>query len=824
MGDRFDLMDSLSSLDALFVRHRRRRRLDPAALHASDPRDAAYGDGVTRQWVYRTGRALLLSRELFVQSDAPLNTVARGASQQNQKWTFRTIALVVQALIKFQQNLRGTRTQKATANLERCMSVSPLSQPASGSSAEKQLVGAGRLLAIALARKEPLGVLLSAPTCKLLLGGADAVGWEDLEAVIPRERFGAVLSCMADDVSEPERQARMELFKSNALGLIEGDHDPLFEVQSRASRRYEAALIKKQTLRRIADDAGRLERLRADKATAVGELTKATARLADATKDTVVAWNGDAVPPPRNAVTPHSGSVDGASRMRPEAATVTTVAAAAQPPGPGATAGHGQADTVSFELQHFPSKPVHESSVVIAPRRSRVVQGYAQLTIEAVLPAGVHFELQHYPLKPMQDGGEPVSNSILFEFDTATDTAEVIAEELADVGLIAECDQASMATLIQELLKKPELHCMSFKLAEEPIRNVIRFKFDTATDNAGVVAKQLADAGLVAECDQASMATLIQELLTKPELQCVSLKLCADVGGGIVGGGGAVGSDDDAGAKRPYQCTIAHGYAQLATAKCALTARETAVALAAEKVAHTTAALEDALCNVDLEPAAVTAAPGVAAANAAEAASNIPHPPSRDDSAIDEGAEPGMVVDSSNVCDYIRGWARKELVVNTAEQVRLVLQGVSEIYGGEEVLRQFSRGQQSAGGGWRALQQAIRGAVELDVLEWRAVTNVRYRDSGPTPHAAADLFWELIGRMPVEMKQKLLYFWCSEAPPAGGLTNLNRRLVLVLGDPAGYFEAHTCFFQLHFPATTDPLKMQAMLDVAVAHWDKFGLV
>jgi len=78
--------------------------------------------------------------------------------------------------------------------------------------------------------------------------------------------------------------------------------------------------------------------------------------------------------------------------------------------------------------------------------------------------------------------------------------------------------------------------------------------------------------------------------------------------------------------------------------------------------------------------------------------------------------------------------------------------------------------------------------------------------------------------MTVERKQKFLYFWCSEAPPAGGLSELKGRFELRLVDPNGFLEAHTCFYQLHFPATTDPAKMQTMLDIAVEYWDKFGLV
>jgi hypothetical protein len=587
MGNRFDLEKSLASLDKII---KEGRKLDATELRARDPREEAYGEGVTRQWVHRTGQALLLSPQLFVESDS-FPVITTDVSQK-KKWKFKSVGLVVLALAKFQANLAEAFKQ-STANLERTMSISPLSEPAAGSATAKQLVGVGRLLAIALVRKEPLGVLVSAPTCKLLLGGSDSVVWEDLAAVLPSKRFGAVLSCM-DDVTDTERQIRLNRFKTDVLGWIEGFDEPVFEVESRASRRYEIAAEKRSTLKLIADDAARVPKLTADVAAAVIELEVANDKLH---KAKIKATN------------------DAQCRgVRPDA------------------------------------KRFHQCMRAVSALR----------TTESLSPvSAAKFALEW---------------------------------------------MASQATLAED-----QLHTV------------------------------------VAACQ----ATVVD----------------------------AVGN-----------------------------------------VADTKLALDEAARSAG---AAAIAAPNVAAAAAAAAAASVPRLPSRTDSAIDDGMD-ATFVDPTNVGDFIRRWAKKELVVNTCEQVKLVLQGVSDIEGGTEKLRGFSRGHQSCGDGWCALQQAIRGAVELDVKEWRAKTDHSYR-GGPQSRAAADLFWQLVGELSVERKQKFLYFWCSEAPPAGGLSKLKERLQLRLEDPNGFFEAHTCFFQLHFPATTDPVKMQTMLDIAVEYWDKFGL-
>jgi ankyrin repeat protein len=641
MGDRFCIEKSLSSLDKFI---RTRGKLDPSDFHVSDPREDAYGEGVTRQWVHRTGRTLLLSPLLFVESDS-FPAIASEVIQQQRKWKFKTVALAVVALAKFQGKLAIV-----AENLERTVSISPLSQPTAGSSAAQQLIGAGRLLGIALVQKSPLGVLISAPTCKLLLGGANVVDWEDLAAVLPSKRFGAVMLCMSDNVTESERQIR---FKEDVLGLFGSEEEPVFEIESRASRRHALALEKRSALQQIAAAAA-----------SVPELTAA---------------------------------VD-----------VTTAALAAA--------------TVAL------------------------------------------------------DSAESMQ---------ANDNVKV-------AGRGADAQQFHLC-----------MHAVSALATSEPTSPVAAAKF--ALEWMATSQATRAEGGEPTTIVAASKAAVLE------------------------------------------------AYGNVVRAKSALTV---AVRSAGE---------------------AAIAAPDLAAAAATAAAAAVPRAPSRTDSAIDDGTEETTVVDLSfglevdsaveafdgtgwfkatvlaftastvtvhyhnrgsdkdetveisktrntatNVGEFIRGWATKELVVNTSEQIKLMLQGVSDIAGGAKALRRFTRGHQSHGDGWQSLQQAIRGAVELDVKEWRAKTDHSYR-GGPQSRAAADLFWELVEKMTIEKKQKFLYFWCSEAPPAGGLSKLKERLQLRLEDPDGFFEAHTCFFQLQFPATTDSKKMQTMLDIAVEYWDKFGL-
>ena len=83
-------------------------------------------------------------------------------------------------------------------------------------------------------------------------------------------------------------------------------------------------------------------------------------------------------------------------------------------------------------------------------------------------------------------------------------------------------------------------------------------------------------------------------------------------------------------------------------------------------------------------------------------------------------------------------------------------------------------------------------------------------------------------RLPLGDKEKLLHFWCSGLP-SGGIPGLGRRLVARFkavesyGGGALLPEAHTCFYDLTIPATTDRGKMRDdFIAQAVAHWNVFG--
>ena len=77
------------------------------------------------------------------------------------------------------------------------LSASPLSEPTPNTKAEAVLIAAGRVLALSWYRKEPLGFTLSPAMCKLLLGRADLIEWNDLSAVVTTRQFRSLEECMA---------------------------------------------------------------------------------------------------------------------------------------------------------------------------------------------------------------------------------------------------------------------------------------------------------------------------------------------------------------------------------------------------------------------------------------------------------------------------------------------------------------------------------------------------------------------------------------------------------------------------------------------------
>ena len=127
------------------------------------------------------------------------------------------------------------------------------------------------------------------------------------------------------------------------------------------------------------------------------------------------------------------------------------------------------------------------------------------------------------------------------------------------------------------------------------------------------------------------------------------------------------------------------------------------------------------------------------------------------------------------------------------------------------------------GEGWKQFQKAICGSNEIDVGEWKDCTDVVCGeiDDGP---AAAAVFWKVVGKLSFGRKQKLLIYWCSKFPPAGGLKMFGRKLQLVLFAPeqSSFPRSQTCFGKMKIPATTDEGKMQGIVDIAIAHCYQFG--
>ena len=189
-----------------------------------------------------------------------------------------------------------------------------------------------------------------------------------------------------------------------------------------------------------------------------------------------------------------------------------------------------------------------------------------------------------------------------------------------------------------------------------------------------------------------------------------------------------------------------------------------------------------------------------------------------------------MMMTASNVDAFVHAWTVKELVTNTAEQIKLMQQGIAQVRnpssgtlhllpdgGGDVCLGELGDE------GWKQFQQSVCGSNEIDVAEWKDCTRVVCSeiDNGP---AAAAVFWKVVGKLSFGLKQKLLIYWCSKFPPAGGLKMLGRKLQLVLFPPerSSVPTAHTCFGSMEIPATTDESKMQAVVDIAIAHCYQFG--
>jgi len=183
-------------------------------------------------------------------------------------------------------------------------------------------------------------------------------------------------------------------------------------------------------------------------------------------------------------------------------------------------------------------------------------------------------------------------------------------------------------------------------------------------------------------------------------------------------------------------------------------------------------------------------------------------------------------VTTDNVSEFAAAWAQKELVANTEDQVAAVLHGIADVRGADSILTHFFNA-----GGWQALQRQVRGELDIDVAEWRQTTTHMMHRGGRNDIAARDNFWDVVAKISAEDRIKLLQYWCSKLPPAGGVRALGRNsqypITLVFeavgaGD-ACLPQAATCFHQMVIPSTPDRAKMAEVVANAVAHYKDFGL-
>eukprot|EP00729_Bicosta_minor_P012966 gene12966-23549_t len=195
----------------------------------------------------------------------------------------------------------------------------------------------------------------------------------------------------------------------------------------------------------------------------------------------------------------------------------------------------------------------------------------------------------------------------------------------------------------------------------------------------------------------------------------------------------------------------------------------------------------------------------------------------RQNSVLEDGGG-AKAATAANVAEFAAAWARKELIVNTEAQLREVMQGLSDIAGAREIVARFAT---AGGGGWQAFQRQVRGSLDIDVAEWREATTHMLSGGGSDASTACNLFWGAVAELSAADRLKLLQFWCSRLPPAGGLRSLGPGsrlpITLIFVDDA-FPRTATCFHQMSVPATTDRAKMCEFVAIAVAHSTNFGVV
>lgn len=220
------------------------------------------------------------------------------------------------------------------------------------------------------------------------------------------------------------------------------------------------------------------------------------------------------------------------------------------------------------------------------------------------------------------------------------------------------------------------------------------------------------------------------------------------------------------------------------------------------------------------EPSAAAAAPPAASLQ-----------PMRMESELDvHGAE--HEITSQNVQEFADAWAYKELILNTEDQIKAVLEGFADVNKGTEFLSKLRS--EHGKNAWKELQRLIRGSTQIDVAGWKDAVNIV--TSGNVDDAVGqktiNLFWAQVQTLSQASKQKLLYYWSSMLPPAGGMQSIKEgerfQLVLRSKEQALHLskammpESHTCFRQMIIPVVDTAEEMETIIALAVSHWAEFG--
>lgn len=200
----------------------------------------------------------------------------------------------------------------------------------------------------------------------------------------------------------------------------------------------------------------------------------------------------------------------------------------------------------------------------------------------------------------------------------------------------------------------------------------------------------------------------------------------------------------------------------------------------------------------------------------------------RENSAVCEGGEEQLIT-AQNIGEYVQVLADKLLKTNIAAQMTVVRRGLQDVRGAFAKLRKA--------GGWKDVQRVFRGAVDIDVAEWKGMTSIESAGGGGGGYGRGRTtsdggggglaqteawFWEVVRELTALDRRKLLYFWTSSSPPARGITHLDRRLALNVDPNASQPQAATCFYSLTIPACQTPAEVREVVELCVAHWQSWG--